>query len=74
MTPEYYVLIVGYIFGFYMSWNIGANDVANSMASQGLWQAVIRDNIHPGLSQPVTIEHWVPQLYLVLLAYPQGSL
>ncbi|MDX2499073.1 MAG: inorganic phosphate transporter [Deltaproteobacteria bacterium] len=33
MTPEYYILIVGYIFGFYMAWNIGANDVANSMAS-----------------------------------------
>jgi PiT family inorganic phosphate transporter len=33
MTPEYAVLIVGYIFGFYMAWNIGANDVANSMAS-----------------------------------------
>ncbi|KGM43826.1 phosphate permease [Alkalispirochaeta odontotermitis] len=27
------MLIVGYIFGFYMAWNIGANDVANSMAS-----------------------------------------
>jgi len=25
-------LIIGYIFGFYMAWNIGANDVANSMA------------------------------------------
>ncbi|HBN27069.1 MAG TPA: phosphate permease [Desulfobacteraceae bacterium] len=33
MSPEYYVLITGYIFGFYMAWNIGANDVANSMAS-----------------------------------------
>ncbi len=33
MAPEYYILIVGYIFGFYMAWNIGANDVANSMAS-----------------------------------------
>ena len=33
MIPEYYFLIVGYIFGFYMAWNIGANDVANSMAS-----------------------------------------
>jgi PiT family inorganic phosphate transporter len=33
MTPETVVLIVGYIFGFYMAWNIGANDVANSMAS-----------------------------------------
>jgi PiT family inorganic phosphate transporter len=33
MTPESYVLIIGYIFGFYMAWNIGANDVANSMAS-----------------------------------------
>jgi inorganic phosphate transporter, PiT family len=33
MGQEYYILIVGYIFGFYMAWNIGANDVANSMAS-----------------------------------------
>jgi PiT family inorganic phosphate transporter len=33
MTPEFYILIIGYIFGFYMAWNIGANDVANSMAS-----------------------------------------
>lgn len=33
MPHEYYVLTVGYIFGFYMAWNIGANDVANSMAS-----------------------------------------
>jgi PiT family inorganic phosphate transporter len=33
MTPEYYILAIGYIFGFYMAWNIGANDVANSMAS-----------------------------------------
>ncbi|MBW2643135.1 MAG: anion permease [Deltaproteobacteria bacterium] len=33
MPNEYYVLIIGYIFGFYMAWNIGANDVANSMAS-----------------------------------------
>ncbi|MEA3435101.1 MAG: inorganic phosphate transporter [Thermodesulfobacteriota bacterium] len=33
MSPEYYILIIGYIFGFYMAWNIGANDVANSMAS-----------------------------------------
>jgi PiT family inorganic phosphate transporter len=33
MAPEYYILIIGYISGFYMAWNIGANDVANSMAS-----------------------------------------
>lgn len=33
MTPEYYILIIGFVFGFYMAWNIGANDVANSMAS-----------------------------------------
>jgi len=33
MSLEYCVLITGFIFGFYMSWNIGANDVANSMAS-----------------------------------------
>jgi PiT family inorganic phosphate transporter len=33
MTSEFYILIAGYIFGFYMAWNIGANDVANSMAS-----------------------------------------
>ena len=33
MTSEIVVLGVGYAFGFYMAWNIGANDVANSMAS-----------------------------------------
>ena len=33
MSTEYYILIAGYILGFYMAWNIGANDVANSMAS-----------------------------------------
>ena len=33
MGTESYILILGYIFGFYMAWNIGANDVANSMAS-----------------------------------------
>ncbi len=33
MTANYSILVIGYIFGFYMAWNIGANDVANSMAS-----------------------------------------
>jgi len=33
MPSEYIVLVIGYAFGFYMAWNIGANDVANSMAS-----------------------------------------
>lgn len=33
MTQTTAILITGYIFGFYMAWNIGANDVANSMAS-----------------------------------------
>lgn len=33
MVFESYILIIGYVFGFYMTWNIGANDVANSMAS-----------------------------------------
>jgi len=33
MPSEYLVLVIGYAFGFYMAWNIGANDVANSMAS-----------------------------------------
>jgi len=32
MSQEFGILISGYIFGFYMAWNIGANDVANSMA------------------------------------------
>ena len=32
MPQEFYVLIFGYLVGFYMAWNIGANDVANSMA------------------------------------------
>jgi len=33
VAAEYFVLVIGYAFGFYMAWNIGANDVANSMAS-----------------------------------------
>ena len=33
MSAEYLILIIGFVFGFYMAWNIGANDVANSMAS-----------------------------------------
>lgn len=33
MLSESLVLVFGYVVGFYMSWNIGANDVANSMAS-----------------------------------------
>ncbi|MBW2200927.1 MAG: inorganic phosphate transporter [Deltaproteobacteria bacterium] len=33
MGQEFYILCVGYVLGFYMAWNIGANDVANSMAS-----------------------------------------
>ena len=30
---EYIILFFGFVIGFYMAWNIGANDVANSMAS-----------------------------------------
>ena len=33
MLPETAILLIGYATGFYMAWNIGANDVANSMAS-----------------------------------------
>jgi inorganic phosphate transporter, PiT family len=33
VSAEYIILITGYVFGFYMAWNIGANDVANAMAS-----------------------------------------
>ncbi len=33
MITNYSILIAGYVCGFYMAWNIGANDVANSMAS-----------------------------------------
>jgi len=33
MGFEYIILISAYVTGFYMAWNIGANDVANSMAS-----------------------------------------
>jgi PiT family inorganic phosphate transporter len=40
MTQPYIILIVGYIFGFYMAWNIGANDVANSMASSVAAKAI----------------------------------
>jgi len=46
MGSEYYILIIGYIFGFYMAWNIGANDVANSMASAvGAKAITIRQSI-----------------------------
>lgn len=33
MPIEYIILVLGFVAGFHMSWNIGANDVANSMAS-----------------------------------------
>ncbi len=33
MTLEVGILLAGFVVGFYMAWNIGANDVANSMAS-----------------------------------------
>ena len=33
MSTAMMILIAGYVIGFYMAWNIGANDVANSMAS-----------------------------------------
>lgn len=33
MPLEYGILVFGFIVGFYMAWNIGANDVANSMAT-----------------------------------------
>ncbi len=33
MSAELPVLISGFIVGFYLAWNIGANDVVNSMAS-----------------------------------------
>ena len=46
MGYESYVLIIGYVFGFYMAWNIGANDVANSMASAvGAKAITIRQSI-----------------------------
>ena len=49
MPQEYIVLIIGYIFGFYMAWNIGANDVANAMASSvGAKAITIRQAIFIG--------------------------
>lgn len=33
MSQEMIILIAGYAVGLYMAWNIGANDLANSMAS-----------------------------------------
>ena len=34
IVQHYYVLLVlGLIFGFYMAWSIGANDVANAMGT-----------------------------------------
>ena len=46
MSAEYLILIIGFVFGFYMAWNIGANDVANSMASAvGAKAITIRQSI-----------------------------
>ncbi|RPJ70516.1 MAG: inorganic phosphate transporter [Desulfobacteraceae bacterium] len=33
MSSESIILVLGYAIGLYMAWNIGANDLANSMAS-----------------------------------------
>ncbi|MEW5735614.1 MAG: inorganic phosphate transporter, partial [Thermodesulfobacteriota bacterium] len=33
MSADWSILVIGYALGFYMAWNIGANDVANAMAS-----------------------------------------
>ncbi len=33
MSSETLILVLGYAIGLYMAWNIGANDLANSMAS-----------------------------------------
>lgn len=33
MSVETIILVVAISFGFYMAWNIGANDVANSMGT-----------------------------------------
>ena len=33
MTMEAIILVISIFFGFYMAWNIGANDVANSMGT-----------------------------------------
>jgi PiT family inorganic phosphate transporter len=33
MSPEIIILVLGYAVGLYMAWNIGANDLANAMAS-----------------------------------------
>ena len=33
MTPDFSLLALAVVAGAYMAWNIGANDVANSMAS-----------------------------------------
>ena len=51
MTTEMIILVVAVSFGFYMAWNIGANDVANSMGTSvgsgalTLKQAVIAASI-----------------------------
>ncbi len=33
ITPDHIIFILGLIFGFYMAWSIGANDVANAMGT-----------------------------------------
>mgnify|MGYP000048907535 CR=1 FL=1 len=56
MTQPSIILILGYIFGFYMAWNIGANDVANAIGPL----AAINDAItHGGIATKATIPLWV---------------
>jgi PiT family inorganic phosphate transporter len=46
MLPKYYIQTIGCIFGFYMAWNIGANEVANSMAfAVGVKAITIRQTV-----------------------------
>ena len=45
MTSELVILNIGFVFGFFMAWNIGANDVANSMASA--LGAMVKSSVSP---------------------------
>jgi PiT family inorganic phosphate transporter len=79
MSGEYAILIIGYIFGFYMAWNIGANDVANSMASavgakaitirKGIVSTQVLEDPHLALIGAVVLSWVISPVFSLVIAF-----
>ena len=54
MPQEIYVPIFGYIVGFYMAWNIGANDVANAIGPLAVIYFLVKTG-NVGATVPVPV-------------------